>query len=118
MYYVDKQQNITIVRGDSADLELTLYETNEHGEKVEYVPVEGDSLLFTVKTNTKTKNYIFQKPIDVMSLDGLKIAIHPEDTSDLSYGTYKYDVEYTSGDGYVDTVITPRDFIVAEEVTW
>ena len=42
----------------------------------------------------------------------------PEDTHELPYKIYKYDVQLTLADGFVDTIIPPTDFIVKEEVTW
>lgn len=52
-----------------------------------------------------------QIPIDSMTL-----RIDPEDTKNLNFGTYVYDVELTTKDGIVDTFITPSSFKITEEV--
>nr|MBQ4455631.1 hypothetical protein [Clostridia bacterium] len=112
MYKIDKESQVfTIVRGDSAEFGIDLWELDDNNNKVPYELQDGDSLKFTVKTSTKTKDVVFQK-------EGQEITIDPEDTEDLKYGTYKYDVEFTGADGYVDTIIRPKDFVVAEEVTF
>lgn len=111
MFTIDADQNIAIVRGDTADIEITVSEIDEHGERREHALVEGDVLTFTVKKNTRTSDVLIQKT-------GSSIKILPEDTEDLAYGTYKYDVEFTDAVGTVDTIIPPRDFEILEEVTW
>lgn len=111
MFRIDEGQNIIIVRGDSAQFDIKVTQDDGQGGTIDYEMQEGDVLLFTVKKNTRQKEMIFQK-------SGQSITILPEDTENLSYGTYQYDVEFTGADGYVDTIITPHDFEVAEEVTW
>lgn len=77
----------------------------------EYELQKDDTLIFTVKRNTKKKDYIFQKR-------GREIFIESDDTSGMKYGKYKYDVQWSNAKGEVDTIILPTDFIVREEVTW
>lgn len=98
---------ITITRGDTASFEITI--TDASGD--EYTPVAGDVVTFTVKKSTKTEEALIQKT-------GTSIALEHDDTAELKYGTYVYDVqlEYASGD--IDTFIGPADFVVTEEVTF
>ena len=41
----------------------------------------------------------------------------PEDTAQLPFGTYWYDVELVLDSGYTDTIIPPSPFIITGEVT-
>ena len=81
------------------------------GESYDY---SSDQVLFTVKRNTYTNEIIFQKNVGY----GQVVMILPEDTASLPYGTYVYDVQVTTAQGIVNTVITPNPFIVDREVTW
>ena len=111
MFTVDDNKNITIIRGDSAMFEIELLEDDGAGGTKPYEMKEGDKITFTVKKSAKTSEVLIQK-------FGPNISINTEDTSSLPYGAYKYDVQFTSADGYVDTVIPPKTFKITEEVTW
>lgn len=73
----------------------------------------GDSVLFTVKNSVYDTAVIIQKKL----IDGV-IKINPDDTKNLQYGTYYYDVELTQSDGFVATVISPQKLIIEPEVTY
>ena len=111
MYVIDDKNNITMIRGDTVELDIIVNEIDAQGNITEYTPQEGDVLTFTVKKTTKTADVLIQK-------NGVHIVILPEDTQNLDYKTYKYDVQLTMADGTVDTIIPPCDFIVEAEVTW
>lgn len=104
-------QNNTIVltRGDSAVLKLTVVD----GEGQPYKIADNDTVIFTIKKHTTDKEAVLKKTLS----DG-QIIINPQDTENLEYGQYVYDVELTQGSGFVATVIPPTRFVVAEEVTW
>ena len=110
MYIVNDDGSIEMIRGDTAEFDITVtYE--EDGEEKEYELQDEDVLTFTVKKNTKTSDVLIQKT-------GNHITIEPDDTSELSYGKYKYDVQLTLSSGKVDTIIPPNTFTLSEEVTW
>lgn len=104
-------QNNTIVltRGDSAVLKLTVVD----GEGQPYEIADNDTVIFTIKKHTTDKEAVLKKTLT----DG-QIIINPQDTENLEYGQYVYDVELTQGSGFVATVIPPTRFVVAEEVSW
>ena len=108
MFDIDKANNIKIIRGDSAEFDIKAYDKETHEE---YVLQEGDSVIFTVKKGPKSANALIQK-------EGPFVEIEPEDTEDLSYGTYMYDVQLTYADGYKDTFIQNKEFKVLGEETW
>lgn len=100
---------ITMTRGDTAVLKLDIID--EQG--IPYDVTDSDVVIFTLKRSVLDKAVVFQKSM----VDG-KITIQPQDTANLEYGQYFYDVELTKEDGFVATVIPPHRFVIAEEVTW
>lgn len=111
MYKVNDDGSIEMIRGDSVELDVVIYQTDSSGDVIEYIPQEGDDITFTVKRSTKDSEVLIQK-------HGSHISILPEDTESLEYKKYKYDVQLTLADGTVDTIIPPSMFIVRDEVTW
>ena len=89
--------SLKIQREDGADYELQA----------------GDSVLFTMKKSVYDTAIIVQKKL----ADGV-IKLNPDDTKQLPYGTYYYDVELTQFDGFVATVISPQKLIIEPEVTY
>lgn len=100
---------IHLTRGDSAVLLLKIRKDDES----EYELQAGDSVLFTVKKSVYDPDVIIQK-----RLTGGAIKLNPDDTKNLQYGTYYYDVELTQSDGFVATVIGPQKLIIEPEVTY
>lgn len=103
--------SITLTRGDSAELELTI--TDANGDAYDY---SGDTVKFGVKRRaTDTTPAMLVKEFE----DG-KITFNPEDTANMEYGDYLYDVqlEHTTGAGTeneateVYTVIAAARFTV------
>ena len=97
----DKKADIELVRGDTLMLTLNL-EKNE----IPYEIVNGDQIIFTVRKNYKGLNndeILLQKIVDLNS--SIILEVEPEDTNSLEYGSYKYDIEFDSWDGKIDTVL-------------
>lgn len=101
--------DIQLTRGDSGIFNIDI--KNPNGST--YVRESGDNLIFTVKKNTKITEILLQKEID-----GLILQINPEDTENIPYGTYKYDIQLTTKTGEVFTVIGPNNFTLRSEVTF
>lgn len=113
--------DIFMTRGDSEKFEVSLYD-KELDIQRDLLP--GDKVFFTVKTSTQTKDFKIQKIIENFDGNGNPdhvgkaiVVINPEDTKDLKYHTYVYDVQIIK-DGYITTVIKPSKFVVEEEVTY
>lgn len=104
-----QNNTITLTRGDTAVLKLDIID--EQG--IPYDVTDSDVVIFTLKRSVLDKAVVFQKSM----VDG-KITIQPQDTANLEYGQYFYNVELTKEDGFVATVIPPHRFVIAEEVTW
>lgn len=101
---------IRLTRGDSAYLELDIRVAST-GQK--YVREDGDVLTFTVKPNYNSHHVELQKEIE-----GLALVLDPADTAKMSYGEHWFDVQLTTANGNVYTVVGPAKFILLEEVTF
>lgn len=108
MFNIDDDNNITLTRGDTAKIYLTVVDSE--GDEYDY---SNDLTQLTVKRNTVTEDIIFQK-----TFTGTLITIEPEDTKDLRYTDLKYDVQLITSSDEVYTVIPPRLFTIAEEVNF
>ena len=109
MLHID-DKTIKLTRGDTARLTVPIINLANNGE---YTMESGDILYFTVKKTAKDTDFLFQKSVTGSN----SIHIRPEDTADLSFGKYKYDVQLTTATGDVYTVIEPSTFEVMEEIT-
>ena len=107
MLIIDANNNITLTRGDTAAITLTV--SNE-GSTYDF---SNDLTQLTVKRNTITEEIIFQKTF----VSGT-IVIDPSDTSSLPYCELVYDVQLITPDDKIYTVITPHKFVIAEEVNF
>lgn len=99
---------ISLTRGDSLILNFTIKKNEE-----DYVPVAGDVIRFALKQQIPDDEPLILKTADNSSMT---ITLEPEDTKNLAFGTYVYDIELTTVDGFVDTFIGPAVFRITEEV--
>ena len=80
----------------------------------DYIVAEDDVLEMTIKRQTKDETPIIHK-----SLNGSNtFRFEHEDTCTLEFGLYVYDVQLTTANGEVYTVIEPTSFEILEEVTY
>ena len=101
---------ITLTRGDSLPLEVTL--KNKDG--TEYEPIAGDVIRFAISKGYKGQaNYtlIYKQTIDPATL---AFTMPADETGKLDYITYNYDVEVTHPGGLVDTFISDKLTITGE----
>lgn len=103
---------ITMIRGDTESLEVSVTEDGEPRPLV-----AGDVVHMTVKQRATDTDIAFQKVIRQF-VDGVAlINIEHEDTKDLRFGNYVYDIQVTFADSTVKTVVGPAAFVLALEVT-
>lgn len=100
--------NISIIRGDSATITLTV--TDANGDP--YVILPTDSVTMMVR-QTPTSGVVMSKTFTDATL-----SIAPSDTSSLPCGNYVYDVQLVHQDGWTDTIIPVHQFVVLPEVTY
>ena len=111
MLYINKDGTIRLTRGDTARLTVTI--NNDFDGKL-YEITETDVLKLTVKRSVRDTTPAFQKSVTGSN----KFYIVPDDTKDLVFGKYIYDVELTTVGGDVYTVIEPTIFEILKEVTY
>ena len=116
MSSIIKKNSITLTRGDTLRVKVTIEK-----DGIEYLPVLGDSVRFALKHPTKTPDggeYTDKDPLILKSIpiDTMILTLDPEDTKELLFGQYVYDLEITFEDGTVDTFITAAPFRLTEEV--
>ena len=102
-----------ITRGDSATFPLTL--TKVDGSP--FIPDSsiGEKVTFTVRNGPKSDEYpvLIQKEIT-----GTRIELEPEDTADMEYGSYIFDIEALWMDRELETkTVIVGQFNVLAEVT-
>lgn len=100
---------ITMTRGDTA--RISVFITDAEGEP--YDPGEQDVVRFAMK-----KDYKDEQPLLLINIpvDTMELVINPEDTKNLSFSSYVYDIELTKEDGTVDTFIDRAKIKITEEV--
>lgn len=109
---------ITIIRGDSGYVTVPLVEvtTDEHGEVIEtpYELQEGETLRFAAakKWGAGEDECFIIRQIEAPEM---KLYFYPEDTKSQKFGTYKYDLEFTNSEGFVDTILR-SELVISEEV--
>lgn len=102
---------IKLTRGDTARFSIVIL--NEISDSA-YSISDNDQLTLTVKKKVKDEDVLMQKTITGSTL----FHINPEDTSSLSFGKYVYDVQLTTSDGDVYTIVGPTTFELLAEVTY
>ena len=102
---------IKLTRGDTARFSVGIL--NEISDSA-YSISDNDQLTLTVKKKVKDEDSLIQKTITGATLFHIK----PEDTSSLSFGKYVYDVQLTTSDGDVYTIVGPTTFELLAEVTY
>lgn len=95
MFSVDGKYNIQITRGDSASLDIALY--NDDGSPYELA--EGDTLTMTVKDRAGTKVYLEE------TYTSKTIDLTPEQTDGFAEGKCRYTVKLNTAAGDVYTII-------------
>ena len=100
--------NISMTRGDTETLTIRCS-----------VPFEdGDVVYMTVREDAESPVQ-FQKVIEEFGEQGeAVIVIDSEDTENMAFGDYLYDIQVTRMDGRVKTLVKPAKFTLTEEITY
>ena len=96
--------NIKLTRGDSATLAVSLQG---------YDMQEGDTLTLSCKVDPSKTAYLFQLQADADNT----FTFLPSTTEELDFGAYRYDIQLTTANDEVYTVIPVSSFTVMEEIT-
>lgn len=106
--------NISMIRGDSQSITVSVIDKD--GNKVPLTT--GDTIYLTVKYNVNTEEKVLQKVITQFEDGNANIEITPDDTKDIPFKTYTYDIQLNRADGTVNTIIPPSNFTIGSEVTY
>lgn len=107
------KQKISIVRGTTNAFAVAV--SDENGDA--YTLESGEVLRFGVKKRPGDAQYIFVKETAEANEDGeYDFTVDVDDTSELPFGSYYYDVGLQSGNDYFN-VIPASPFEVAYNVT-
>lgn len=101
--------NLYLTRGDNATIKLEI----SSGE--ETYDFSNDVVKFALKKNVNDRQKLIEKTFD----ENGQIYITPDDTKDLNFGDYVYDVELQHENGEeieIATVIVPSTFTIGAEV--
>lgn len=112
MLYIMPDGTIKLTRGDTARLTVSI-DNHIDGTQAEYVMSANDTLTLSMKKSIKDSTPCLQKTITGSNT----FYIEPNDTRNLEFRKYKYDVQLTTSAGDVYTIIEPSDFEIMEEVT-
>lgn len=100
---------ITMSRGDFVCFTVDLRDVDGN----EITLREGDALYFSAKKKETDVNYA----IPPKKLDGNVLTLEEEDTYDLKFDTYVYDIELITAEGRHATVVESTALIIKEVVT-
>ena len=109
--YTVKKTSIFLTRGDTFKAQITI--TDKDGNP--YEPQPGDSVRFAMKKNYNDPDtqVLIVKNIPI---DTLILTLEPNDTKELDFGNYVYDIQLTTANGDIDTFITKASLTLTEEV--
>lgn len=108
--------NLSMIRGDTESITISIADNDAN--PVVLVTNE-DTIYFTVKLNTSTESKIMQKILTTFDVEGNAIVeIEPQDTKELLYKSYKYDIQWVNNNGDVRTIVPPSVFTIEPEVTF
>ena len=109
MSYSVKKNTIYLTRGDTFRATIAL----KDAEGEIYTPNPDEIIRFAMK-----KNYEDPEPLLLISVpyDTLELVILPNDTKELPFGSYVWDMQITRSNGDIDTFITKAQLVLTEEV--
>ena len=107
---------VTMTRGDTLRSPVGIFKR----DGTEYEIQGGDTLRFAMRpAGLNAKETAFRHDVvlvKAISTATLILELRPEDTKDLPFGKYKYDIELVMADGTTDTIIEDESLILAPEV--
>lgn len=105
-------KNVEIIRGTSNQFDITISDIN--GSL--YTLKSGDKILFGVKKRATDTEYVILKTVTSGENGVYSVALEPDDTANLTFGKYFYDVGLETGDDYFN-IIEPSLFEIKANIT-
>ena len=100
---------ITMTRGDT----LKVYTIPQYEDGSEYEPEANDTIRFAMKRRFEDTKTLLTKNI---SIDNFLLHIEPNDTKELKFGHYVYDIQLMAVNGDVYTFVENAKFKLTPEV--
>ena len=107
MLKISKNNAISICQGDTDSLTLNIKN---------YTLKSGDKLILTVKKHTNSADIVLQKQVEDVGKTSVTITFVGDDTKNIPFGKYVYDIRFKDGSGNYDTVKTVGEFNILEVV--
>lgn len=109
MLDIDRNQNITLTRGDTAYIDIIGLKDKDG---TAYTLVSGDVIWFRLKGTT-----LFEKQLSIDTEENFAtLTLEPEDTEDLAFSMYKYEMELVTSIGEHFTFIADKNFTIGKEL--
>lgn len=102
-YEVDDNFNIRIARGYPVDIPVEV----RRADSSPYEMLPGDTLTFTVRQSIDSQQNLIRKVVSTPV-----IPFGTDDTAVLPYGSYLYDLVLTGAEGWTETILTTRQFLI------
>lgn len=116
---IDDRHNIKMTRGDSETITISCREVSlQSGERSEIPFENGDQIAFTVRKTAVSKEKLIEKIVTEFEEGKAVIEIASEDTAEMKFGSYLYDIQLKRANGTITTLIGPAAFGIGEEVSW
>lgn len=109
MSFKVNRNTIYLTRGDTFKAVITI----SYPDGSIYTPIEGDTIRFALKQSIDDEECIINREIPI---DTMLLVIYPNDTKNLEFGNYVYDIQLTKANGDVDTFITASKLKLTAEV--
>lgn len=98
-----EDKTIRLTRGDSCTINLSI----EYQSGTPYEPLPTDNIIFTVKPDVNNDYYAIRK---VFTNQHIKLT--KEDTINLNFGEYLYDIRLEGHNANYDTILDSGTFII------
>lgn len=107
--------NLSIIRGTTNVFNLTIIDDSGEAHTLQ----DSENIIFGVKENPESTDYDLKKVITVADAqeDNYTIELSPEDTQELPFGRYYFDIGLQTADGDYYMVVPFSPFIVEKAVT-
>jgi len=107
------------IRMPRGDIRLERFVVNNRDGTV--TDIDFTEIYFTVKKTSRDINFLFQKRLSTGEIVKLgtgdyEIKIESDDTSGLSYGNYKFDIQLVYGNQLKETFV--GDLVITDEITF
>lgn len=118
-YIIQKNNVITLNRGDSLSLPIKLYTNNSFPREDKLILEDGDLIFFALmEPNQKFECSVIKKEYDQSDFDSegnLVLQLDPLDTMGLHSGVYYYELKLLKhSDDSITTLIPKTQFIIVD----